>query len=312
MQNKEQEAKEQAKLRIKQMEMQRKDAMRRGGPMGGSPYSSGGGFGPTPSYASQGGMGGGSHMDSDRHMGGSGMGGGSGSGRDNYQSSFSSSNEARSTTPVNVPTASRGMQLGGKKDTVFDTLKQEDNLDLGPSRGAGIGSQAAAAAPVQVQEPLESVQVNIEEKIIVVANRDGGIENMEVKGDVFVKITDPELTAVRLQFANVDEKAHQYRTHPNIDKKLFSTGSVIGPKDPSKPFPVNLPLGVLKWRYTTKDEMAIPLLSAYIIFMGDFWKVFGRDWNIFDAFWLFFGFFWTILDHFWNFRDHFSPLFAIF
>ena len=50
------------------------------------------------------------------------------------------------------------------------------------------------------------------------------------------------------------------QTHPNVDKKLWSTDSVIGLKD-SRPFPLNQPVGVLKWRLQTKDESLIPLQS---------------------------------------------------
>ncbi|CAG8708810.1 11384_t:CDS:2, partial [Dentiscutata heterogama] len=48
-------------------------------------------------------------------------------------------------------------------------------------------------------------------------------------------------------------------THPNVDKKLFSTDSIIALKNPGKGFPVNQPLGVLRWRFITKDETSIPL-----------------------------------------------------
>lgn len=40
----------------------------------------------------------------------------------------------------------------------------------------------------------------------------------------------------------------QMKTHPNIDKALYSSQSVLGLKDPHKPFPAGSPLGILKWR----------------------------------------------------------------
>ena len=40
----------------------------------------------------------------------------------------------------------------------------------------------------------------------------------------------------------------QMKTHPNIDKALYSSQSVLGLKDPQKPFPAGSPLGILKWR----------------------------------------------------------------
>jgi hypothetical protein len=64
------------------------------------------------------------------------------------------------------------------------------------------------------------------------------------------------------------------QTHPNIDKDLFRTKSQIGLKNPAKPFPLNTDVGVLKWRYTTQDESAIPLTSTLfnVIFLLEFVK----------------------------------------
>ncbi len=50
--------------------------------------------------------------------------------------------------------------------------------------------------------------------------------------------------------------------HPNVDKKLFSASSVLGLKNPTKPFPLNQDAGVLRWRLQTSDEAHIPLSSA--------------------------------------------------
>ncbi|WAR05409.1 COPD-like protein [Mya arenaria] len=49
------------------------------------------------------------------------------------------------------------------------------------------------------------------------------------------------------------------KTHPNIDKKMFASQSVIGLKNPEKPFPIGQDIGVLKWRFTTQDESFMPL-----------------------------------------------------
>lgn len=52
------------------------------------------------------------------------------------------------------------------------------------------------------------------------------------------------------------------QTHPNVDKKLFTSDSVIGLKNPEKSFPLNNDVGVLKWRLQTTDEALIPLTST--------------------------------------------------
>ena len=50
----------------------------------------------------------------------------------------------------------------------------------------------------------------------------------------------------------------QMKTHPNIDKALYSSQSVLGLKDPQKPFPAGSPLGILKWRMQVLPELYIP------------------------------------------------------
>lgn len=55
-----------------------------------------------------------------------------------------------------------------------------------------------------------------------------------------------------------------FQTHPNIDKKLFNQESLIGLKQPSKPFPLNNDIGVLKWRLQSTDEGLMPLSSKIL------------------------------------------------
>ena len=54
------------------------------------------------------------------------------------------------------------------------------------------------------------------------------------------------------------------QTHPNIDKKLFNQDSVLGLKQPNKPFPLNSDIGVLRWRMQSTDEGLMPLSSKFL------------------------------------------------
>ena len=42
-------------------------------------------------------------------------------------------------------------------------------------------------------------------------------------------------------------KGFNFKTHPNIDKQLYSQKSLLGLKAPDRPFPVGSSVGVLKW-----------------------------------------------------------------
>ena len=63
------------------------------------------------------------------------------------------------------------------------------------------------------------------------------------------QVYQEEELRVRVAVAAGDNAGFQFKTHPNIDKTLYAEQSVLGLKDPSRPFPAGNPLGILKWRY---------------------------------------------------------------
>lgn len=76
-----------------------------------------------------------------------------------------------------------------------------------------------------------------------------------------LRISDEKFGRIKVEVENNDNKGIQLQTHPNVDKELFKTRSQIGLKNPAKPFPLNTDVGVLKWRWQTQDESAVPLTS---------------------------------------------------
>ncbi|SNX82149.1 related to coatomer delta subunit (delta-coat protein) [Melanopsichium pennsylvanicum] len=266
--NKEMEAKEELKRRAKQLEMQRRDAARRGqmGANSGGFGSSGGytavqqRFEPPPTQAP-------------------------------VQTGFSST-----STPAAKPFKGKGMQLG-KKSKGADLLgamggdlaaaAAAADVELTAAANAASASLAAATAsssadrvittasatsapidPLDLLDPVhqEPIHVIIKERISISGNRDGGLESLEIKGDLLLKITDPSLAKVRIQLAQPDADNLvlsagdlQFKTNPQVDKAAWGSDRIIAPRDARKPFPVNQSLGVLRWRMVTKDETALPL-----------------------------------------------------
>ena len=55
------------------------------------------------------------------------------------------------------------------------------------------------------------------------ANRDGGLESMELSGMLTLRITDEQFSKIRLHLQTTPNKAIQLQTHPNIDKELLKT-----------------------------------------------------------------------------------------
>mmetsp|Transcript_14112 Transcript_14112/g.35607 ORF Transcript_14112/g.35607 Transcript_14112/m.35607 type:complete len:525 (-) Transcript_14112:236-1810(-) len=197
----------------------------------------------------------------------SGMGGGPGMGppqsaMDNIDvgPSFGALEERPRAPPSRPRGPSKGMQLGGAKksgNSLLASLQAEgESVEMdAPARGPAAAGAAAAPAAAK-QEP---VYLLVEEKLQVLLNKDGGLENMEVQGTMSLEVNSEEASCLRVLVTNSAGKEFQFKTHPNIDKGLYASSSILGLKDPTRPFPAGSPLGILKWRMQSRDEAAVPL-----------------------------------------------------
>lgn len=112
-----------------------------------------------------------------------------------------------------------------------------------------------------------SVHVVVRETISVEMVREGGLNNLELKGDMNLQISDPSLARVKLALAPASTTFGpelQFKQHPNVGKFAANRERVVALKDPTRGFPVGQSLAVLKWRYAGKDETYVPLSSKSI------------------------------------------------
>jgi coatomer subunit delta len=228
--NKEQDAKEQAKLRMKQMEMQRREATRHARFGFGTSRLSGLvppiSISPSPSSVAE-------------------------------PIVKASEKEVGLMAPAPTATQSKGLQLGHKPKTaeLFEAVSEESGISLVTPP---VLSKSTSPIPV-VNVPSDGVHLLLEERITLIANKDGGLRSMEVKGDMVLRIGNMENGHIKILTQAREEHGLQIKTHPNIDRKAFSTSGTIVPKDPSKPFPINQPIHLLRWRLETTDSSEIPL-----------------------------------------------------
>lgn len=162
------------------------------------------------------------------------------------------------------PAAPRNaLKLGGKNrdaDTFVDQLKSEGEKVVSNPVPSAPSAAASAAKPKPVSDvPMDDIHLRLEDKIVVRVGRDGGLQAFELSGLLTLRISDEKYGRIRIQLENGDQRGIQLQTHPNVDKELFKGKGQIGLKNPAKPFPLNTDVGVLKWRYQTQDESAIPL-----------------------------------------------------
>jgi hypothetical protein len=109
------------------------------------------------------------------------------------------------------------MVLGKKtKDSeLVEAIKTEEGVNEYYSPSASIDNIAAPSdrrrSSVADSNPQGAVHIAIEEKISVTANRDGGLQSMEVKGDMILKVTDPNSALVKLTMAMSNDSNIQYK-----------------------------------------------------------------------------------------------------
>jgi len=153
------------------------------------------------------------------------------------------------------------MRLGGKAkdvDSFVDQLKSEGQEIIATAKQVKQAVGAAAPTPLSTVK-MDSVHLRVEEKLSLVMNRDGGLQSLEVHGLMALRVAEDKFTKVKVRVDNNDKMGAQLQTHPNLDKKAFTTDGMLVLKSPPKPFPLQNDVGVLKWRFQTTDEAFIPL-----------------------------------------------------
>lgn len=162
------------------------------------------------------------------------------------------------TQPTRMAGSGKAMKLGSKSKDVdsFVSKLRSEGTEVVSSK-AKLTSTAKTTAAPSVQ--MGSVHVKVDEKVTLMAGRDGGLQNMEIRGLVLLRISDSQFGKICVKVENNDDHGFQMQTHPNIDKNKFNQASIIGHKQPDKAFPLNSDIGVLKWRLQTTDEALMPL-----------------------------------------------------
>merc|ERR1711899_37212 len=234
-QTQEREAKQKMREKAKELQRQRMETAKRGGPAA----NTSGGYGSS---------------DSNRNTGGGYSGVSVDTPAEPPKPTFSSA--------PRKPLTSKAMKLGGKSkdvDSFVDQLKSEGETVASDVTAMKSSKQVSKTVASQPQIKTESVHAKVEETLNVVARRDGGLDSMELSGILTLRISDDAFGRIKLQLKNPTNNMVQLQSHPHIDKELLKTKTQIALKNPSRPFPINIDVGVLKWKVQTTDESNIPL-----------------------------------------------------
>ncbi|KAI2626536.1 anaphase-promoting complex, cyclosome, subunit 4-domain-containing protein [Hypoxylon sp. NC1633] len=160
----------------------------------------------------------------------------------------------------------KGMQLGKKSKTtdMFERVRGDmgAEVDDSPLVPAATTPVAEPAAP-RMSSTLDrdAIHITINESISAKLSREGSVNSLAVSGDLSLKISDSSLTKVKLNLVANASHGAQFRTHPNVDRGLFTSSKAIQMSNVARGFPVNIGVGVLRWRATPKtdDTSALPI-----------------------------------------------------
>uniref|UniRef100_A0A915PC13 Coatomer subunit delta n=1 Tax=Setaria digitata TaxID=48799 RepID=A0A915PC13_9BILA len=166
--------------------------------------------------------------------------------------------------PVSARGSGKALKLGSKNaddDQFLKQLKREGQLVDSPVRASDIGNTGNRAVSELSSSAISQmpVHIKIEERLSVSVSRDGGLESGEVLGSASLLIGDPQFTTVCVQISNNDKHGAQLQVHPNLDKKEWQQNSLLKLKSVQKPFPLNMDVGVLKWRLLLNNEEILPI-----------------------------------------------------
>ncbi|KAL5555225.1 hypothetical protein UlMin_037461 [Ulmus minor] len=189
---------------------------------------------------------------------GSGFGSGPTLGLSTDFDSFSTKPKGRQPSAASAPPKGLGMQLGKSQRTnqFLESLKAEGEVILEDVQPRASQSRAAAA-------PLtDPVTLSVEEKLSVTLKRDGGVSNFDVQGTLSLQILNQDDGHIQVQIETGENPSVLFKTHPNMNKELFSNENILGARDPNRPFPASQGgdgVGLLKWRMQSTDESMVPL-----------------------------------------------------
>eukprot|EP00760_Papus_ankaliazontas_P004509 PhM_4_TR11928/c0_g1_i1/m.23325/K20471/COPD, ARCN1, RET2; coatomer subunit delta len=158
--------------------------------------------------------------------------------------------------PAVAPPSKGAMMLGKKKLDVASKVLGESGVPAAPvAPPTQQQGGAPAAASMASSEPVD---LRVEEKISVVLHRDGGHSGLEVRGNLFVVVSDPKYSNVRITLDKLVPD-FAFKTHAFINKNEFASDNILGLKDPGKAYPNCQAVEVLRWRLQKPDDVALPL-----------------------------------------------------
>ena len=180
-------------------------------------------------------------------------------------SSYNKPEPAAESSAPRIPV--KGMKLGGlggsnKKDSLMAAFAAEDNIKLGKKGGDMFGLSQKVDTPAA--PPAAPVTLVLEEKITASLNRDGGVDSCDVKGTLTYTANTEQgkFATVGINKSVLSAKCTSnwnLSTHPKVNKSTYERQGILALKDTKKGFPLDRPVGVFRWTYSSPDAAPITI-----------------------------------------------------
>ena len=167
------------------------------------------------------------------------------------------------------------MQLGKKSKTtdMFERVRgdlgaeAEESAPLVSTSHPPTTADKAPSARVSSSLDRNPIHITIVETLAATLSREGFLKSFEVNGELQLRVSDPSLTKVKLDVVTNTTSGAQFRTHPNIDKGLFTNSKTVRLRDPSRGFPANNSVSVVKWKAnpnTDSNDVAPIIFTVWV------------------------------------------------
>ena len=154
----------------------------------------------------------------------------------------------------------KGMQLGKPKAKKNDLMKELEKQQVIQQQEPAQNVEEEKA--VENYNPLtENALIEVDERVCCSVNKDGDIEKFELKGIVYLTLTDPRKSQPKFQLSYKDFKGLSFKVHPELDKQAWNKKKTIqskNPEDEAEGLSTQTRLDVIRYRYTSKSEDDLP------------------------------------------------------
>lgn len=101
-----------------------------------------------------------------------------------------------------------------------------------------VSTKIESVAEQQKKVKVEDIHLQVKETLQVETNREGGLNSLDVKGEMHLAINETGNGFIKVRLVNDLKDGFVSKIHPNIDKKEFSDQRTLALKRTDKPFQI--------------------------------------------------------------------------